>query len=234
MPRRGRHVAIRGRFLDLYRTDPDPGLHAAAAWTLRQWGHGKEVVEIDKQLSSQHESRIEAQKLPTWRVNSQGQTMVLIPGPVEFQMGSPESEPERDSDEVLHSRRIGRSFAIAAHHVTVAQFKRFNSRFTHGSMVRRAPEPDCPIIGLTWYEAAEYCNWLSKQEGIPENQWCYLPNEQRKVCKGDAARPRLSAAHGLPIADRSRMGVLLPGRGRDRLLLRTIGRTASEVCLVSP
>jgi eukaryotic-like serine/threonine-protein kinase len=100
--------------------------------------------------------------------------MVLIPGPVEFQMGSPTSEPDRDRDETLHTRHIGRSFAIAAHHVTVEQFKRFNSKFTHNQM-GRAPDPDCPIIGVTWYEAAEYCNWLSKQEGIPKTQWCYLP-----------------------------------------------------------
>ena len=26
---------------------------------------------------------------------------------------------------------------------------------------------------MTWYEAATYCNWLSQEEGIPEDQWCY-------------------------------------------------------------
>ena len=33
------------------------------------------------------------------------------------------------------------------------------------------------MIGVTWYGAAAYCNWLSEQEGLPEDQWCYLPNE---------------------------------------------------------
>jgi len=28
---------------------------------------------------------------------------------------------------------------------------------------------------VTWYKAAAYCNWLSEQEGIDEDQWCYLP-----------------------------------------------------------
>ena len=32
---------------------------------------------------------------------------------------------------------------------------------------------------MTWYQAAAYCNWLSKQEGIPEDQWCYETNAQR-------------------------------------------------------
>jgi formylglycine-generating enzyme required for sulfatase activity len=31
---------------------------------------------------------------------------------------------------------------------------------------------------VTWFEAAAYCNWLSQQEGIPEDQWCYeIPDE---------------------------------------------------------
>jgi formylglycine-generating enzyme required for sulfatase activity len=32
------------------------------------------------------------------------------------------------------------------------------------------------MTAVIWYEAAAYCNWLSKKEGIPENQWCYQPN----------------------------------------------------------
>ena len=39
--------------------------------------------------------------------------------------------------------------------------------------MKRYPGPTCPIGGMTWYEAAAYCNWLSKEEGIPEEQWCY-------------------------------------------------------------
>jgi formylglycine-generating enzyme required for sulfatase activity len=26
---------------------------------------------------------------------------------------------------------------------------------------------------VDWYRAAEYCNWLSRQDGISEDQWCY-------------------------------------------------------------
>ena len=34
------------------------------------------------------------------------------------------------------------------------------------------------MIGTSWFQAAAYCNWLSKQEGIDAKQWCYEPNEK--------------------------------------------------------
>jgi formylglycine-generating enzyme required for sulfatase activity len=40
------------------------------------------------------------------------------------------------------------------------------------------------MIGLTWYYAANYCNWLSEQEGLPKDQWCYLPNEAGDYAEG--------------------------------------------------
>jgi formylglycine-generating enzyme required for sulfatase activity len=29
------------------------------------------------------------------------------------------------------------------------------------------------VVAVNWYTAASYCNWLSKEEGIPQDQWCY-------------------------------------------------------------
>src|SRR4029079_370389 len=31
----------------------------------------------------------------------------------------------------------------------------------------------CPQILMTWFEAAQYCNWLSQQDSIPKEEWCY-------------------------------------------------------------
>src|SRR5262245_58958065 len=68
---------------------------------------------------------------PQWYVNGQGQTIVVIPGPVEFVMGSPLTEGERRGDELQHKRRIARSFALAATAVTKEQFLRFLPTFRH-------------------------------------------------------------------------------------------------------
>jgi formylglycine-generating enzyme required for sulfatase activity len=40
------------------------------------------------------------------------------------------------------------------------------------------------MIGFSWYIAAEYCNWLSEQEGLPRDQWCYLPNRANAYTEG--------------------------------------------------
>ena len=41
-----------------------------------------------------------------------------------------------------------------------------------------------------------YCNWLSEQEEIPKNQWCYEPNERGRVRRGDEDPGRRPEASG--------------------------------------
>ena len=59
-------------------------------------------------------------------------------------------------------------------------------------MKQYSPEPSCPIISVSWYQAAAYCNWLSKKEGLPENQWCYMPNDGGQFADGMRCAPELS------------------------------------------
>ena len=165
--------ALIGTLLDMYRDDPDPGIHGAAEWLLRKWNQQEKLKEIDEKLAT---GRVEGDR--QWYINGQGHTMVVISGPVEFAMGSPASEPDRRSLERLHRRRIGRTFAIAAKEVTVRQFHEFlraNPSVRHGYTERYAPEPNCPQTGVIWYEAAAYCRWLSQKERVPEDQMCYPP-----------------------------------------------------------
>jgi formylglycine-generating enzyme required for sulfatase activity len=43
---------------------------------------------------------------------------------------------------------------------------------------------DSPMTAMMWYEAAHYCNWLSEQEGISKEQWCYEPNDKGEYGPG--------------------------------------------------
>jgi formylglycine-generating enzyme required for sulfatase activity/tetratricopeptide (TPR) repeat protein len=185
LPARVRQQLV-DKLLRWYRDDPDPGVHGAIDWLLRHaregpndrpldWGPTKHLERIDQQLR-----RRDPDGRRRWYVNGQGQTMVLVPGPVEFRMGSPHTDPDRYMPmERPHRRRIGRSFALASKPVTVAQWQRFLKDRPHipgllrDSMKRYSPEPNGPIINVSWYMAAQYCNWLSEKEGIPPDQWCY-------------------------------------------------------------
>lgn len=180
-------ASLVAKIVDLYRDDPDPGIHGTAAWLLGQWGHVEMLRQIDSQLSTKQKSKLEKPISPGWYVNGQGQTMIVL-GPVkEFWMGSPPYEANREGGsegklEARHKRHIGRTFAIAAREVTVKQFLHFRARHDYDRQF--SPTPDCPANAVTWYLAAEYCNWLCQQEGIPEDQWCYLKNSQGQYAEG--------------------------------------------------
>jgi formylglycine-generating enzyme required for sulfatase activity len=120
-------------------------------------------------------------------VNRQGQTLAIIPAPGEIVIGSPPNEPGREGGpegdvEMQHHVRIDHSFAIMTHTVTVAEFLNFRENFYYRETF--SAEPDCPINNLNWYEAAAYCNWLNDREGIPREEWCYLPNDQGEYGQG--------------------------------------------------
>jgi formylglycine-generating enzyme required for sulfatase activity len=192
--------ALLPKLQDVYKTAADPGLHAASEWLLRQWKEDAWLKETNQawagdkeQQSKRLEDAMQELKKETksperrWYVNGQGQTLVVIPGPVEFWMGSLPAEEGRlggpeGTMEQRHWRRIGRSFAIASKEVTVEQFLRF--RKDHPVLRQHATSDDSPVNMVTWYDAAAYCNWLSEQEGIPKEQWCYEPNKEGKYAEG--------------------------------------------------
>ena len=71
---------------------------------------------------------------------------------------------------------------MATHEVTVEQFQKFRS--DHKYDARYAPQPDCPVNMVSWYDAVAYCNWLNEQEDIPKDQWCYEPNDKGEYAEG--------------------------------------------------
>ncbi len=168
----------------VYSTETDPGLHAAAEWLLRQWDQEAWLTQTTKEWAQSREGREKllagvqelvakgpATLLPQWYVTHQGQTMNVIPGPVKFVMGSPTTEVGRENDEIPHKQWIRRTFAIAAKSVTLEQYRRFDQKYTFPETFTRLP--NLPVVGVDWYQCANYCNWLSEQEGVPVDQRCY-------------------------------------------------------------
>jgi formylglycine-generating enzyme required for sulfatase activity/tRNA A-37 threonylcarbamoyl transferase component Bud32 len=190
------------RLLRWYGHDPDPGIHSAIDWLLRygqegevprplEWQQGDALQRFDRDLKGQPP---DGQR--RWYVNGQGQTLAIIPGPVEFLMGSPASEPDRLADEALHREPIDRSFALATKPVTVRQFQEFRKahpEVKHFYTERSSPDLDGPIVSVTWYEALQYCRWLSEQEKVPAEQMCYPAVVEIEKCKDGKTPLKLPA-----------------------------------------
>jgi formylglycine-generating enzyme required for sulfatase activity len=167
------------KLLELYKNDPDAGIHGAAEWTLRQWN---EQARLEAALASLPDLKNRGDR--RWFVNSQRQTFALIQGPVEFRMGSPPTDPDRyGANELPHRHLIPRRFAIAAKEVTVEEYQQFvreNPDVHHASNDKLSPDPKGPMNLVSWFHAAAYCNWLSRKENLPE---CYEPNDQAQYAE---------------------------------------------------
>jgi len=127
---------------ELFENDPDPGLHSAAEWTLEQFGDSEWLTDRVAKwrdeaaaLGTDTSRRVDdfgahlasdVPNAPRWYVNGQGQTLVVVKGPSEVRIGSPEDEKDRSVDEGLHIRRIGRSFAIGSKPVTLLEYERLS------------------------------------------------------------------------------------------------------------
>jgi serine/threonine protein kinase/formylglycine-generating enzyme required for sulfatase activity len=164
-----------------YRNDPDPGVHSAAGWTLAQYEAVDTVTRLDAELRKATFEKTAFEKTATkdsgtnrrWFINSQGQTFILFDRPGHSLRGD-----QRGPNRAASAYQI----AIATHEVTVAQFLAFTASYVQ--IRRYAPEPDCPATTISWFQAAAYCNWLSQQEGIPKEEWCYERNKNGDYAAG--------------------------------------------------
>jgi formylglycine-generating enzyme required for sulfatase activity len=105
-------------------------------------------------------------------------------------MGSPANEAERYDDEIQHQVTVG-TFYLGKYEVTVGEFRQFVNDagykttaetgggeyvFTGGGWEEKADaswrnpyfsQTDRqPVVLVSWHDAAEYCNWRSRKEGL--------------------------------------------------------------------
>jgi formylglycine-generating enzyme required for sulfatase activity len=127
--------------------------------------------------------------------------MVLVPIPAgEFMMGSPESEAGREDNETQHRVKLTKSFYLGKYEVTQEQY---------GKVMGKNPSNDFryfdglihklnPVVGVTWYDAVEFCRKLSALPAEKSSGYVYrLPTEaeweyacragtKTKYCFGDS------------------------------------------------
>jgi formylglycine-generating enzyme required for sulfatase activity len=131
---------VSDRLLEIYRGDPNRGVHGSAKWYLKRWKPEEEMHAVDVELAKRHEANPPAE----WRVSKSLLTFVTIP------------DPER-----------GRVFEILDTEVTRKVFGRFRSEHRHDQA--NSPELDSPANSITYHDAAGFCEWLNREEHFSES-----------------------------------------------------------------
>ena len=97
-----------------------------------------------------------------------GQVLKLLPAG-SYTMGSPRREPGRRSNETQRRIELRRPVYLALRAVTNLEFRAWKKDHLTGAFRQETLDLDqMPAANLAWQEAAEYCNWLSAQAGLPE------------------------------------------------------------------
>ena len=138
-------------------------------------GTGNGVPEPGQTETNLSLPAVEAKALKS-AVNSVGMKMALLP-PGEFIMGSPEDEQGRKEDETpQHKVRITQPFWLGVYEVTQVEYatvvgknpSHFSPKGTINVRVRGVDTKRFPVENVSWYDAVDFCNRLSKREGLPE------------------------------------------------------------------
>jgi len=103
---------------------------------------------------------------------SLGQTLLLFSpaenGHGDFTMGASRRDPGRKANEILHPVSLTRMFYVQTTEVSNAQFRLFQSSHNSGQIEGNSLNREHqPVVQVSWQQAAQFCNWLSKREGLP-------------------------------------------------------------------
>ncbi|MEX2495971.1 MAG: PEGA domain-containing protein [Woeseia sp.] len=126
--------------------------------------------------------------------------------PGEFVMGSSRGEQGRRANEVLVPVRVTKPFYIGEKEVTNRDFMRFRSNHNSGADLHPALAGDNnPVANVSWSDAAEYCNWLSAQEGL-------TPAYEKRFEKWEPIKP---ATDGYRLPTEAEWALAIRYRGRS-------------------
>ncbi len=140
--------------------------------TVRQRITPREGLQQLVQATLQTEQEARMARLQPEITTELGQTLRLFNPETaarsEFDMGASRRDPGRRANEVLHPVRLERLFYMQTTEVTNEQFRKFeeshNSGQVKGNSLNREKQP---AVQVSWQQAASFCNWLSRREGLP-------------------------------------------------------------------
>jgi formylglycine-generating enzyme required for sulfatase activity len=145
-----------------YQQAPDPGTHAAAEWSLRQWG-----IPLPSLAGASGKGR--------WFVNNVSMTMMRVPAGV-FPHAGESAETVLARGATGQIRRVGLAvtvlpspYYVCDREVTLGLYKQFMADTAAERPQWEVPrghatKPDHPVLVSQLEYVAPFCNWLSVRE----------------------------------------------------------------------
>ena len=125
-------------------------------------------IDITLKTKTQASMDSKAASTPPTRSTAAGQLLRLIKPAGSFRMGASRREAGRRANESPRLVQLTRPFYLSDKEVTNAQYRRFKSAHDPGQADGASLNADTqPVVNISWDDAARYCNWLSKKDGLP-------------------------------------------------------------------
>jgi formylglycine-generating enzyme required for sulfatase activity len=105
---------------------------------------------------------------PPQITTSMGAGLKLFRPAATFTLGAARREPGRRANEAQRNVRLERPFYLGTHEITNGQFRRFTGEHTSTAVRGQTLDmDDQPVVNVSWNDAALFCNWLSRLDGLP-------------------------------------------------------------------
>jgi formylglycine-generating enzyme required for sulfatase activity len=124
---------------------------------------------IDITLKTPHQAAADtrAASMSRRRSTPAGQRLQLIRPTGSFRMGASRREAGRRANESPRLVQLSRPFYLSEKEVTNAEYRRFQPAHNSGQAEGVSLDADTqPVVNVSWDDAARYCNWLSRQDGL--------------------------------------------------------------------
>jgi len=121
---------------------------------------------LEVKLKTRQQAKAEA--IPLHLKTAIGQVLHLVRPGAPFVMGASRREAGRRANESRRQIQLVRAFYLAEKEVTNAQYRQFQAGHRSGSAEGVSLDgAQQPVVAVSWEDAARFCNWLSKRDGLP-------------------------------------------------------------------
>lgn len=192
----------------LMKTTEDAAVHSSARWMLERYGINPKLDRLRSPDSSWFVKNFDQSKT----ANHELVTFIRIQPHAVFQGFGLNPNDKRQFHRLGEEKEINLdySFHISAREIPASLFFKFMDSLSSDDPTRiqlekksrnlRELPDDFPINGLSWFEAAMFCNWLSKKDRL---QPCYYKTDKvlKATAQGDLfewARDRNCNGYRLP------------------------------------